>query len=219
MWPTLLMMAAVVSLEPFRIGLTVLMLNRPRPLLQLSAFLAGAFVMGVAGGLVVLFALQPALPESSHFTLPRVQIGIGVLALIVAVGLAVWRPAPRSDRPPRQIALLIRARRLMSGHSPWLAAVVGLGMALPSVDYLAVLAMILASGASAGTQVLAVVTFNVVALALVESAVVVHLVAPERTRVAMTALSDWIRSRTRRDVAALLAAVGLVLIAVGLAGS
>ncbi|MBO0678424.1 GAP family protein [Mycolicibacterium sp. S2-37] len=219
MWLTLLMMAAVVSLEPFRIGLTVLMLNRPRPLLQLSAFLAGAFVMGVAGGLVVLFVFRPALPDSTHFTLPRVQIGIGVLALLVAAVLAVWCPARRTDRPPRDIALLIRARRLLSGHSPWLAAVVGLGMALPSIDYLAVLAMILASGTSVATQIAAVLVFNVAALALVEAALVVHLVAPERTRAAMTAINDWIRSRTRRDVAMLLAVVGFVLIAVGFAGS
>lgn len=219
MWPTLLMMAAVVCLEPFRIGLTVLMLNRPRPVLQLAAFLAGAFTMGVLGGLVVLFVFRPALPESEHITLPRVQIAIGVAAVVVAAVLAAWRPARRTDRPPRDIALLIRARRLLNGHSPWLAAVVGLGMALPSIDYLAVLAMILASGASVTTQITAVVVFNVTALILVEAALVVHLVAPDRTRAAMTAINDWIRSRTRRDVALLLAAVGAALITIGLAGS
>ena len=39
MWIPLLMMAVAVSLEPFRIGMTVLMINRPRPGLQLLAFL------------------------------------------------------------------------------------------------------------------------------------------------------------------------------------
>lgn len=66
-------MAIAVSLEPFRIGMTVLMINRPRPLLQLSAFLAGGFAMGTAVGVVVLFVLRPAL-GSAHFTLPKVQI-------------------------------------------------------------------------------------------------------------------------------------------------
>ena len=55
MWITLLAMAVAVSLEPFRIGMTVLMVNRPRPGLQLLAFLAGGFAMGVTVGLIVLF--------------------------------------------------------------------------------------------------------------------------------------------------------------------
>jgi len=219
MWPTLLVMALAVSLEPFRIGLAVLMLNRPRPLLQLAAFLAGALTMGITAGLVVLFVLRPALPGASHVTLPRVQIAIGVLSLLVAAVLALRRNPTAADRPPRYAELLNRARRLLTGHSPWLAAAVGLTMALPSIDYLAVLAMILASGASAGTQAAAVVVFNVVALWLVLLALVVHLVAPTPTRAALTALNRWIRSRTRRDVAILLVVVGLVLIGAGIAGS
>ena len=49
MWITLLVMAVAVSLEPFRIGMTLLLLNRPRPVLQLLAFLAGGFTMDRTG--------------------------------------------------------------------------------------------------------------------------------------------------------------------------
>jgi hypothetical protein len=77
MWITVLVMALAVSLEPFRIGMTVLMLNRPRPILQLFAFLTGGFVMAATFGLVVLFLLRPALSGSAHFTLPNVQIASG----------------------------------------------------------------------------------------------------------------------------------------------
>ncbi|MDT0433029.1 GAP family protein, partial [Streptomyces salyersiae] len=80
MWIPLLVMAAAVSLEPFRIGMTILMLNRPRPLLQLLAFLIGGFAMGTTVGMIVLFILRPAL-GSAHFTLPRVQLAVGALAL------------------------------------------------------------------------------------------------------------------------------------------
>ena len=78
MWITLLAMAVAVSLEPFRIGMTVLMINRPRPLLQLLAFLTGGFAMGTTVGVIVLFILPPAL-GSAHFTLPRVQIVVGAV--------------------------------------------------------------------------------------------------------------------------------------------
>ena len=46
-----------------------------------------------------------------------------------------------------------------------------------------------------------------------------YLVAPVRTQAAMTSLHDWLRSRSRRGVAALLAAVGCVLLVVGILGS
>jgi hypothetical protein len=215
MWITLLVMAIAVSLEPFRIGMAVLMLNRPRPIVQLFAFLCGGFVMGTTVGVVVLFVLRPALLGSAHFTLPKVQIVIGVLALLVAAVLATGLRLPKSDEPGR---LSVQARRLATGSSPWVAAVAGLGIALPSIDYLAALAVILATGAPAPTQVGALVAFNVVAFALVEIPLFAYLIAPERTKTAMDGLHRWLQSRRRRDVAALLAGIGALLVVVGLVG-
>ncbi|SIL52598.1 Protein of uncharacterised function (DUF2910) [Mycobacteroides abscessus subsp. abscessus] len=181
MWITLLVMAIAVSFEPFRLGMTVLMLNRPRPMLQLLAFLSGGFVMGMAVGLVVLFAFRNVSTGSAHFTLPRVQIGIG-------------------------------------GGALWVAGVAGLGIALPSVDFLAALAVIVASGSPPATQISALLMFNVIAFALVEIPFLAHAVAPERTAEAMARLNSWIQSNRRRNIALVLTAVGCVLLAVGLAG-
>ena len=210
MWITVLVMAIAVSMEPFRIGMTVLMLNRPRPILQLLAFLSGGFAMGTTVGLVVIFAFRPGLLWSAHFTLPKVQIVIGVLAVLMAALLATGvMPAPR---------LPAQARLLAYGPSLWIAGVAGLGIALPSIDYLAVLAVIVASGAAPSTQVGALLVFIVVAFALVELPLAADVLAPDRTRVLMAALNDWIRSRRRRGVAAVLAAVGCVLLVAGIAG-
>ncbi|MDT7791347.1 MAG: hypothetical protein QOD59_783, partial [Mycobacterium sp.] len=54
----------------------------------------------------------------------------------------------------------------------------GLGIALPSIDYLAVLAVIVASGAARSTQVGALLVFNAVAFTLVEMPLVAYLLAP-----------------------------------------
>jgi Sap, sulfolipid-1-addressing protein len=217
---SLLVMALAVSVEPFRIGMTVLMLNRPRPMLQLLAFLCGGFTMGITVGLVVLFVFRRRLLGSTYFTLPKVQILIGVLALAVAAVLAVravtGTSAGRLD--PRAGSLAALVRRLLNGRSLWVAGVAGLGIALPSVDYLAALAVILASGAAATTQVGALLMFNLVAFATVEIPLLAYLLAPQATRASMAALHDWIRSRRRVEVATLLTAVGCVLLAVGLAG-
>ena len=216
MWIPLLAMAIAVSLEPFRIGMTVVMLNRPRPLLQLLTFLAGGFAMGTAVGVIVLFLLRPAL-GSAHFTLPRVQIVVGVVVLVTAAVVAAGVLEPKPG--PREPGLLAtRARQLLNGRSLWTAGAAGLGIALPSVDYLAAMALIVASGAAAATQVGALLLFNVVAFGLVEIPLIAFLVAPDRTRATLSALNDWLQARRRRGVAVLLAAVGLVLLVVGFAG-
>ncbi|MDT5197921.1 MAG: hypothetical protein QOH20_4675, partial [Mycobacterium sp.] len=182
MWITLLLMAVAVSLEPFRIAMTVVMINRPRPLLQLLAFLAGGFAMGIAVGAVVLFLLRPAL-GSAHFTLPRVQIVVGAVLLgYAAVVAASVLKGRRDDENAGRVGLrsgplATRTRRLLNDRSLWTAGVAGLGIALPSVDYLAVLALIVASGAAASTQVGALLLFNVVAFGFVELPLVSYLIA------------------------------------------
>jgi hypothetical protein len=229
---TILAMAVAVSLEPFRISMSVLMLNRPRPMLQLLACLCGAFGMGMSVGLVVLFVLRRRLLGSTYFTLPRVQIVIGVLAVLVAVVLAAKvfvgrfnRPHPADSsvggsatRETSRGELATRAQRLLNGRSLWVAGMAGLGIALPSVDYLAALAVILASDAVALEQVGALLMFNVVAFALVEIPLLAYLLAPQITLASMAALHEWIRSRRLAQVATLLAGVGCVLLTVGVAG-
>jgi Sap, sulfolipid-1-addressing protein len=212
---TVLLMAFAVSFEPFRIGMTVLMLNRPRPALQLIAFLLGGFAMGTTVGLVVLFVFRRVLLGSTYFTLPRVQLVIGLLFLIVAAAVAGDVPRRLGVRPA---AFATPAQRLMRGDSLSVAGIAGMSIALPSVDYLAALAVILASGTAALTQVAALLMFNVVAFALVEIPLLAYVFAPERATTAMAVLNTWIRSRRRQEVAILLTAVGGVFLTISAIG-
>ncbi|MGV0582871.1 GAP family protein [Mycobacteroides chelonae] len=215
MWITLLVMALAVSFEPFRLGMTVLMLNRPRPQLQLLAFLCGGFVMGTTVGLVVLFTFRHVSTGSAQFTLPRVQIGIGLAALLVAALLASRVRGPSSNAQLDKVTGRIQS--IATGGSLWVALVAGLGIALPSVDFLAALAVIVASGTPAATQVTALLMFNIIAFALIEVPLLAHVVAPERTAEVMARLNSWIQSNRRRNIALVLAVVGCVLLTVGLA--
>ncbi|MCW1957218.1 MAG: GAP family protein [Mycobacterium sp.] len=214
MWLTVFVMALAVSTEPFRLGMTVLLLNRRRPVADLLAFLCGGFVMGITVGLVVLFGLRSAV-DSAHFTLPKVQIGMGLVALILAAVVAVVRlPGRDADGEPGRLAR--QARRLVNAEGPWIAGAAGLGIALPSVDFLAVLAVILASEATAGQQVGALVMFTVVAFALVEIPLIAYLFAPDPTRAAMARLNLWFARRRRVALSATLAVIGTILLTVGL---
>ena len=170
-------------------------------------------------GLVVLVVLRPELSGSTHFTLPKVQIAIGVLLVLAAVVMAT-KASPRRFGGQRRAGapvgrLAARIRHLLDAPSLWIAGAAGLGIALPSVDYLAALAVILASGATLATQVGGLVIFNVVAFTFVEIPLLAYLAAPAKTQRSVAAVQGWIRSGHRR--AALLAAVGCVLLAVGIA--
>ena len=200
MWITLLVMAVAVSLEPFRIGMTVLMINRPRPLLQLLAFLAGGFAMGTAVGVIVLFVLRPAL-GSAHFTLPRVQIVVGAVVLVNAAVVGHGRDGRQARRRIRERAdrmsgpLATRTRQLLNGRSLWTAGVAGLGIALPSVDYLAALALIVASGAAAATQVGALHAVQRGGVRARGDPAALLPGGPGPHPPALSALNDWLRSR------------------------
>jgi hypothetical protein len=100
MWTTVLVMAIAVIFEPVRIGLVVLMLNRPRPMLQLLTFLCGGFTMGVGVGLVVLFILRATPLAAGRFTMADVQIVVGLLALLVAAVLIMNISARQFARRP-----------------------------------------------------------------------------------------------------------------------
>ncbi|MCH9730520.1 MAG: GAP family protein [Actinomycetia bacterium] len=221
MWITLLAIAVAVSLEPFRIGMTILMINRPRPALQLLAFLAGGFLMGTAVGVIVLFVLRPAV-ESAHLSLPKVHIVVGAILLINAVFVVTGLPGgKRNSESPGLVvrimeALAARARRLLTGRSLWVAGIAGLGIALPSIDFFAALALIVASGSAAAIQFGALIGFNIVAFALVEIPLLCYLVAPERTRATLEALHRRLRSNGRLGVATLIAVIGCVLLGVGI---
>ncbi len=210
MWITLLVMAVAVSLEPFRIGMSVLMLNRPRPLLQLVR-------------LPVRWVPDGADRGSGGVVPARIPSGIGTFHPATGAdrdrragpvgGRECWRGHQGRPRtPPAWLS------RLLDGQSLWVAGAAGLGIALPSVDYLAALAVIGTADISSTTRLAALLVFNVVAFALIEIPLLAYLVAPDRTRARLEALNDWVRARGRRGVAVLVAVVGTVLLVAGLAG-
>lgn len=218
MWTTVLALALALNLEPFRIGLVPLMLSRPRPFLQLLAFLCAGFTMAMTAGLLVLFAFDRSPLGNNRADGARVQLSLGVIGLVIAAVMALWpRRAAVSERPPNKTMLRVRDV-LRRGTSPVWAGVIGLGTGLPSVDYLAVLLVIGSSGAAAATQIGALVGFLVVGNAVVLFPLLSLLVAPHRTRAWIARFQDWIQTRTRRDFAGLIAVLGALLVVIGWSG-
>ena len=238
-WGAVLVMALAAMADPLRIGITVLVISRPRPVFQLLAFWLGGVVMGLAVGLSVVFFLRDVALDffgdlestTATSTVALVQIAVGVLALLMAALIAARFPARLRARAPvpedapaatLQTAapnafsrLSTRAGDAVQGGSLWVAFVAGAWLATP-LQYVAALAAILASGASAGTQVVAVVGYHVVALAFAEIPLLTYLVKPDRTQAVIMQVHDWVQPRRRQLIAAIIAVVGILLVVNGI---
>lgn len=105
-------LALLMALDPVRLGLTLLVISRPRPVQNLLAFWVGSLIVSVPAVLAPLMVLHvtPMLTSFAHdlaspetnSTVSRIQIGIGVFALSVAALLAVRffaRPRARVPAP------------------------------------------------------------------------------------------------------------------------
>lgn len=222
MWISILAMLIALSLEAFRIDMTLLVLSRPKPSQLLLAWLSGG---GTTVGLVVLFLLQSTLEGSTQLTLTKVKILVGLLVLLAAAVVATQAFAIEFDhrdwlksyggRQGGRSMLPAWSHRLVKEHSLWFASISVLGIALPAVDYLDAQVIMMTASPAWVTKVPALLTFNVLALALVVCPIVADVTTPEKVRATITWLGDCLRSRPDRAIPAILAGVGYLLLTVG----
>ncbi len=221
-WAAVLVMALAAMVDPLRIGVTVLVISRPRPVLQLLAFWLGSLAMGLAVGLSALFLLRglvlklmqevPGAGDGS--TVALVQIGVGVLALLIAALIAMGFPRRTLARQPKNTApsrFTARAGDALRGGSLWVAFLAGVALATP-LQYVAALAAILVSDADAATQIGALIVYHLVVLAFAEIPLVSSLIAPAKTYSVMLRLHDWVIVRRRQLIAVIIAVVAIFLV-------
>jgi hypothetical protein len=240
MWGTVLLLALVAMADPVRIGIAVLLLSRPRPMLNLLAFWLGGIAMCFVAGLGVVFALrdfalvviEDLASMAASSIAGHVKFAVGVLALLIAALMAVgfrarqWARVPTPGGDPSVLMLQpntpsafprlsTRAQDVLKGGSLWVGFVVGLGFTAPA-SYLGALAAVLVSGAAAGTQISAVVAYAFVAFAVVAITIVSQLAAPTKTRALILQGHSWVRARNRQVFAIIIAAVGAYLVTCGM---
>lgn len=235
MWTTVLVLAIAVNFEPTRIGLIALMLTRRHPIRQLLIFLLSGFTLSASVGLLVLFVFHRGLFGPTNFDGSKIQIGIGVAVLLIAAILASNVPLGRFARnplaPPDPVdedgaadetattttgRVAIRAKNIIHGESHWFSSFAGLGLAMPGVEYMALLALIIASNEPPAIQGLALFVFLFLANAISAIPLVSYLIAPQRTAAWVQSFNAWIRARTRRQVSLVLGLVGAILLIAGI---
>jgi hypothetical protein len=223
-WSTVLVLAIAVNFEPTRVGLLPMLLARERPLLQLLAYLLGSLSMTVGFGLLVLFVLHRNPLGTDSANGGRAQVAVGVIAVVIAAAMAAsfllnHRRGQRNELTNKRRAanrLVSTTRAILGrGRSPWFSGFVGIGVGLPSVDYLALLVVIGASRVSPFEQAGALLTFVTVGNLVVLAPLVGFLVAPARTSATLERFGTWVRSRSKLEYAGFLALIGSLLIGLG----
>jgi hypothetical protein len=111
--------------------------------------------------------------------------------------------------------LLRHAQTAWANGSSWVSWVIGLSMGPAPDVILFSLAIIVASGASLSTQVVAAVMYVLGVLAIVEIILVTHLAAPAKAQAALVRLHDWAAAHRRQLLVAILTVVGLSMVAHG----
>src|SRR5262245_11857067 len=109
-------MALTAMVDPLRIGITVLVVSRERPMLQLLAFWLGGLARGFTVGFGVLFLLRDfALKFMQHEAsatasggVAIIQIVVGAVAMTIATLIAAGFRMRARTRPSNTPAVLTR---------------------------------------------------------------------------------------------------------------
>jgi hypothetical protein len=207
-------LALVVALSPFSILPAVLLvLHSAHPRSTGIAFLIG-WLLGL-GAMTVLFVEVPRLLGDLNQT-PKwaawARIGIGALMIAGAVWRWVTRRRASTDAP----SWLERVHHLRPGK----AGVIGFGLTLVNIKFLAVcaaagLAISAARLGTAGTW-LAVVVYTLVAGSTAAVPLLAHLVAAERLDNVLERVKIWMQHQHAVLTAAILAVVGVALLLTGI---
>lgn len=219
-----LVLAAASAVSPTILAVVIVILRRPRPRRLLAAYLFGGMLTSIAIGIAIVTSLKEldVLAGPSPATDPAVNLTVGALALIVAYVLATDRDARleqrrrerRGDRPSRDPW----SQRVLNRGTAPIAFAVGVALNLPGAFYLVALKDIAQGQQGTGSQVLAVIVFNLIMFILAEVPLIGYFIAPEATEQKVEALNDWMGSHARQIVIALSTVMGIYLVARGVAG-
>jgi hypothetical protein len=113
--------------------------------------------------------------------------------------------------------LLRRAHRAWESGSVWIAFVIGLIFGGPQPDVsLFVVALIVASGAAIGTQIVAAAAFVFGTMGIIEIILVSYLIAPQKTHTVLRLIHDWASGHRLEILVAIFSVIGVAMVGKGL---
>ena len=207
--------AALAALSPTALLVIAVYLGSARPRRAGAYYLAGAVLMSVITGVIVLVAVHAGglSRPSQHAPRYGLRLGLGVLALAAGAFLVARnRPADLGEQGKGFLA------RMVARPSPGTAFAVGVLVFTPSVTFIAAIQAIATARASLELSILALAIVVILNVLLVWLPIVAHVVAPEWTSRTLAAFNGWLVAHGRVLAAIALAAAGVILTVNGLTG-
>jgi threonine/homoserine/homoserine lactone efflux protein len=205
--------AVGVALSPVPIIAVVLMLATPRGRVNGPAFLAG-WIVGIAVLGTVVLVVASGASASKHGApttwVSILKIVLGVLLVLLAV--RQWRGRPRGDAEPKLPSWMKAVDRFTPGRS--VAMAVALSVINPKNLILVVggAAAIAQTGASTGSQAVALAVFVVIASLGVGAPVAINLLMGARATKLLGELHDWMARENATIMAVICLIIGVKLI-------
>ena len=208
-------LALLAALSPTALLVTAVYLGSDRPKLIAALYLAGALIMSLVMGIVILLVLRNAGLSHADERSPRYgfRLGVGILLLAAGIVVATCRGARDPQRPHR--GLLSRVTQKPAPASAFLAGVI---IFAPGATFLAALQVIATAQASLELTVVAVTIVVAINVLLVWLPIVFYLAAPELTTRYLSAFNGWLRANGTTISVWVLIAAGAFLIANGIYG-
>jgi Sap, sulfolipid-1-addressing protein len=205
-------LALISSLYPLGLAAVLLLSKATRPRAKEIAFLAGAAVICLTVGFVVVLTQQGTESRQSGSSSGSYELELAIGVFFLAVAAVLARRPPKQHTGPSRITMAAREGGLVT------VFVAGVVLYLPSPFYLSALHVIGTASLSTGAAVVWVIAVAAINLATVEVPVLLFLLAPEETVPRLGAVTDWLDRNERTVLVVLLAVLGLWEVINGLAG-
>ena len=202
-----------VALSPVPIIAVVLMLATPKGRVNGPAFLAG-WIAGIAVLGTIVLLIASGASASKHGApatwVSIVKIVLGVLLLLLAA--KQWRGRPRGEGEPRLPAWMKAIDKFTAVRS------VAMGIALSAVNpknlllVVGAAAAIAQTGASAGSQAVALAVFILIATLGVGAPIAIYFLMGDRAPKILGELHDWMARENATIMAVICLVIGAKLI-------
>jgi hypothetical protein len=209
-------LALLAAMSPTALLVAAVYLGSARPRLTGMCYLAGAVLMSVVTGVVVLVALRSADLNHPDQHAARYGLRLGLGVLLLAAALVVAARKPKAPDPAKAGQGFVS--RMAADPAPLSAFVVGLLVFAPGVTFIAALQVIATAGADLELTAIAVIVVVVINVLLVWLPLTLYLVAPGLTTRRLAAFNGWLRANGSTILVGVLAVVGAIMVVNGIYG-
>jgi Sap-like sulfolipid-1-addressing protein len=205
----------------------MLFLENPKRLLL--GYLAGALLVSLTVGFLIVFVIHDssATETAQNSLSPSMDVALGAIFLLVAYVVSSGRDERLRERRKAKKASSdpegaetgpSKVEQLLGRGDARITFALGVVFTLPGVAYLAALHDLQQLGYGTAGEILVILGFNIMLLALLEIPLVGFLLAPERTVVAVQRFRSWLTRSSRRILAVGAAGIGVLLLVRGVIG-